>query len=161
MVRCFYCECYRCTLPHDLSRGFRCPQCYRGVVYAPNPPQEHASSSRDGDRESDENGDRVSDTNRKRASNSNRVRESDRGSDSNRASDGDRVSWSDRRQQSGGYDNTSGVSACAACGLVPTTRWFESAAKVEEHLASWLISLEDKWDAQSAKVRGWRVEAFF
>lgn len=46
------------------------------------------------------------------------------------------------------------MSACAACGLVPTTRWFESAAKVEAHLASWMFCLEEKWDAKSAKVRG-------
>lgn len=35
--RYFKCMCVRCTSTHDLSRGFRCPRCYRGTVHPTTP----------------------------------------------------------------------------------------------------------------------------
>ena len=121
-LRYFYCQCFRCALQHDLSRGLRCPRCYKGAVYPPNPQWQCQPSS-------------------SRAS-------------PDRVSDSDRVSLARRDPNGGHYGKALGVSACAACGRVPTARWSESAERVEAYLVSLMGSLEEKWDAQSAKVNG-------
>lgn len=117
--RYFYCQCHRCALQHDLSRGLRCPRCYKGTVYPPNPQWQSSSSRVSGDR----------------------------------VSDSDRASRARRGQNGGGYERALGVSACSACGLVPTARWLESAERVEMYLVSLLWSLQEEWDPQTAKVR--------